>query len=67
MVIGEPAEALGLTPARVVILAVQLAGYRWLMAISADALGTRFESLRPLIGQVGVNALHEDTYDNLAP
>jgi len=31
-------------------ISVQLGGYRWLTCVSADALGVRFESLRPLPG-----------------
>lgn len=43
-----------------VFVTPQLAGYRWLMHISADALGTRFEPLVPLLGQVDAQRILND-------
>ena len=41
-------------------VSVQLGGYRWLTAVSADVLGVRFESLRPLAGQLDTERLLAD-------
>jgi hypothetical protein len=37
-----------------------LSGYRWLLHICADALGTRFESLVPLLGQIDAQRILND-------
>ena len=41
-------------------ISVQLGGYRWLTCVSADALGVRYESLRPLPGTPGAERLLDD-------
>ena len=41
-------------------ISVQLGGYRWLTCVSADALGARFESLRPLPGHLEAERLYGD-------
>lgn len=41
-------------------ISVQLSGYRWLTCVSADALGARFESLRPLPGHLEAERFYGD-------